>query len=67
MNNNMDIYRNAEGYPDPTARDAITNMDSDYIRFRKLLKDIFEVCEDSGFHLEGRITVMDKKTGKVWK
>lgn len=36
-------------------------------RFQKLLRLIFAICELCGFHLEGRITVRDEKTGRIWK
>ena len=52
---------------DPTAKAGITKADSDYERFTKLLNLIFRLCELSGFHLEGRITVKDLKTGKIWR
>lgn len=64
---NNDIRMNASGYYDPTAYEAIKNADSDSARFHKLLDLIFTICELSGFHLEGRITVRDMKTGKVWR
>lgn len=59
--------RNGSGYIDPTAGAAITNADEEYERFRNLLTLIFKLCELSGFHLEGRITVKDDKTGRVWR
>lgn len=44
----------------------VTNEDGSK-RFQKLLRLIFTICELSGFHLEGRITVRDKNTGRIWK
>ena len=61
------IARNGSGYVDPTAAEAISNADEGYIRFQKLLKLVFALCELSGFHLEGRLTVKDTKTGKMWR
>lgn len=65
-----DIKKNGSGYSDPTAYRAIknfeSNKDSDK-RFQLLLDTIFNLCELSGFHLEERIVVKDKKTGKVWR
>lgn len=52
---------------DPTALKAVKNVDHEYERFRKLLGLIFELCNLSGFTLEGRITLIDKRTGRVWK
>lgn len=66
-----DLKRNGSGYPDPTAYRAIKNVEKvseeDTARFRDLLDVIFTICELSGFHIEDRIVVRDKKTGKVWR
>nr|DAV53807.1 MAG TPA: hypothetical protein [Caudoviricetes sp.] len=63
--------KNAEGYSDPTAYEAIRNVergaDADDDRFHKLLDTIFSICELSGFHVEERIIIKDKKTGKIWR
>lgn len=78
-----DLKRNAEGYPDPTAYLAIKKADRDnaermiteecgispenIARFHELLDAIFDICEQLDFHLEGRIVVKDKRTGKIWR
>ena len=65
-----EIMKNASGYSDPTAYEAIKNADGvDFveIRFRKLLHTIFHLCELAGFRLEGRITLVDRKTGRKWE
>ena len=36
-------------------------------RFDKLLRTIFYICDVAGFRIEGRITFVDKKTGRIWK
>lgn len=64
------LKRNGEGYSDPTAYRAIKNVDdanNANARFHKLLEIIFDACELAGFHLEGRITVRDRRTGKIWR
>ena len=59
---------NGEGYSDYTAFKAIKNIyDEDYKRFKKLLRSIFKLCELSGFKIDSRIIIVDKKTGRVWK
>lgn len=63
---NDDIKHNAEGYEDPTAYEVL-KKDEESTRFYKLLRTIFYICEIAGFHLESRIVVRDKKTGRVWK
>lgn len=62
-----DLRRNAEGYSDPTAHQAIRNMNMEEDRFHKLLDTIFALCELSDFHIEERIVIKDKRTGKVWR
>lgn len=57
---------NASGCKDLTAYKAIENIESEK-RFKKLLAEIFRLCDKAGFHLEGHIVVKDKKTGKVWR
>lgn len=62
------LRKNSEGYSDPTAYHAIKSVDGDDVdRFYKLLDTIFNICELSDFHIEGRIVIKDKKTGKVWR
>lgn len=62
-----DLRRNAEGYFDPTAYEAMRNIERDEDRFHKLLDTIFTLCELSDFHIEERIVIKDKRTGKVWR
>lgn len=47
-----DIRKNASGYSDPTAYQAIKNIENEDDKFHKLLDTIFNICELSGFHLE---------------
>ena len=69
-----DLSRNGSGYFDPTAYKAMKRVEADerkygrdYERFYNLLNTIFYICNLAGFHVEGRIVLTDKKTGKVWK
>ena len=80
MNN---LQTNAEGYPDPTAYYAIKHVEEEgetknmslkksrkkdeEERFCKLLSTIRDICDLSGFSIEGRIVLKDKKTGKTWR
>ena len=52
-----DLRRNAEGYLDPTAYEAMRNIERDEDRFHKLLDTIFTLCELSDFHIEERIVI----------
>lgn len=67
----MDYRRlNASGCKDLTAYEAIKNVDAEQkaeARYKKLLATIFYLCDLAGFHLEERIVLKDKKTGKIWR
>ena len=69
MSRYNDPRRNASGYMDLTAYEAIRNADreADEARFRKLLSTIFYICDLAGFHIESRLEIKDKKTGKIWR
>lgn len=70
MDPKKDPRRNASGYMDLTAYEAIRNVDREAEaekRYKKLLSTIFYICDLAGFHIEGRLTIRDKKTGKIWR
>lgn len=67
MARDEDIRKNASGYSDPTAYQAIKNIEGEDDKFHKLLETIFNLCELSGFHLEERVVLKDKNTGKVYR
>lgn len=61
------MYRNKEGYPDPTAGDAIREADrppEDLTRAIRLMKFAADCL---GFEVVGRITLRDAETGRVWR
>lgn len=64
---NYGLNKNGSGCFDLTACEAISHVDKERERFMKLLDTIFTICELSGYHIENRIIVRDKKTGKVWR
>lgn len=67
---NEDSRRNGSGCIDMTAYEAIKRVDSEAEaeeRFRKLLRHIFYICDLAGFHIEGRLEIRDKRTGKIWR
>lgn len=63
----MSDWRNSEGYFDPTAGRALQNIEEDEQRFKKLLRSIKDICELSDFEIEGRIVLIDKRSGSVWR
>ncbi len=62
-----DLGKNGSGCPDPVACKAIRKVDAERERMMKLLDTIFTICDYAGFHVEGRIELKDKKTGRVWR
>lgn len=59
--------RNASGCLDLTAYEAIKNIEDENDRFNKLLNVIFGICDLAGYHIEERIIIRDKRTGKIWR
>ena len=62
-----DLKRNSEHYSDPTAYTVLKKMDDEEARFHKLLNTIFYLCELAEFHLEERIVLTDRRTGRTWR
>lgn len=67
-------FLNGSGCKDMTAYDAIKNIEreerqkqAEEDRLRKLVMTIFDICDLAGFHVEGRIILKDKRTGKIWR
>ena len=47
--------------------EEMKNMEQEDERFHKLLDTIFALCELSDFHIEERIVIKDKRTGRIWR
>lgn len=62
-----DLKRNSEHYSDPTAYSVMKKMDAEEARFHKLLNTIFYLCDLADFHLEERVVLTDKRTGRTWR
>lgn len=67
MEKDNDLKRNASGCIDTTAYNAIRIADGDVEqqRFNEMLYTIFDICDNYGYKVEGRIVFVDKQTGKV--
>lgn len=61
-----DIRKNGEGYSDPTAYQVL-KREQEEERFKRLMATIFYICENAGFHIEERIVIKDKRTGRIWR
>ena len=61
-----DLKRNASGAYDPTAYHAVKNLEDEHELVMRLIGCLNRVCELSGFYIKGRITLVNKETGRVW-
>lgn len=62
-----DNFRNSEGYSDPTAGMAIKRVDQEYERFRLLVDTLHKITKLAGFHIEEKIVLKDRRTGRIWR
>jgi hypothetical protein len=62
-----DPRKNASGCDDPTAYEAIKNIDEEEESFKKLLRVIRYICGLAGFEIQGRVVFKNKNSGRVWK
>lgn len=62
-----DDSRNGEGYSDPTMEQALQNISRDEARFRKLIQVLTYVCNLAGFDIGGKIVLIDRKNGRIWR
>lgn len=67
MSKGDDLRKNASGYFDPTAYEAIKHVDEEDKRFHELLRTIHYICEMAEFKIDGRIVLKDLKTGRIWR
>lgn len=63
--------KNAEGYTDPTASAAVSQMNREENEVDKRVYDLIKVLKyiirTSGFELVGRIQLKDTKSGREYK
>lgn len=64
-------HRNSEGYSDPTAGEALSNIAQEERKrlaaISALIPIMKQTAELVGFEVVGRIVLMDKETGKKYK
>ena len=58
------MYKNSEGYVDPTAGAAMATELND--RNHRLIQVIRNIVDIAGFEIVGRVTLKHKKSGKVF-
>lgn len=69
------IYRNAEGYNDPTTGEALDNIAREERQresarltvISELIPILKKTAELAGFEVVGRIVLLDKETGKKYR
>lgn len=68
IGNSNDHRRNSYGYADLTAYGLISKESrEEEERFHKLLHALRDICEIAGFEIEGRVVLVDKRTGRIWR
>ena len=60
------MHRNKEGYPDPTAGDAIREADKPPENLSRAIQLMKFAADCLGFDVGERIVLIDKKTGRRW-
>ena len=60
------MHRNKEGYPDPTAGDAIREADRPPENLSRASRLMKFAADCLGFEVGERIVLIDKKTGRRW-
>lgn len=61
------LYKNGEGYPDPTAGDAIRKADRQPEHVEWFIKTVKALASLLGLEFIGRIQVRDKETKKEYR
>lgn len=70
------MYKNAEGYSDPTPGEAMSNIRREQRHqevaerlavISRLIPVMKQTAELAGFEVVGRITLKDKETGKEYR
>lgn len=65
------LRKNAEGYSDPTAGTAMSNIlreeNEQQRRVSSLIKELKSIIDEAGFDLLARIEIRDRKTGREYR
>lgn len=59
----MNDFYNHEGYPDPTAYEALKQAEKRRRKGNFLIQVILFICREAGFKVTSRITLEDMETG----
>lgn len=65
------LYKNSEGYNDPTVGEAMSNIEAEERRVLERISALIPIMKKTaelvGFEVVGRIVLVDKETGKKYK
>ena len=61
------MFKNREGYPGPTAGDAIKEADRPPEAVPWLIKTYHEIAALLGYEIDGTIQIRDRKTKRNWR
>lgn len=61
------MYKNHEGYPDPTQGKAIREADKPPEEVSKAVEYLKGIASLMGYEVSNRIWLKDKKTGREWR
>lgn len=61
-----DLRKNDSGCLDPTAFQAIVNLESEDKKANELFTTILHMCRLAGFDIVGTVILEHKKTKRVW-
>lgn len=68
MTENKNTVETTEEIVQPPVEEAKPDKnDPEYIRVCRLMRAIFTLCDLSGYHVEERITLKSKKSGRIFK
>ena len=60
------IHKNKEGYPDPTAGQAVQEADRQPEKISWYIKTIKDLADIVDLEIIGYVHVRDKKTKRIW-
>lgn len=60
------IHKNKEGYPDPTAGQAVQEADKQPEKISWYIKTIKDLADIVDLEIIGYVHVRDKKTKRIW-
>lgn len=60
------IHKNKEGYPDPTAGQAVQEADKQPEKISWYIKTIKDLADIVDLEIIGYVHVKDKKTKRIW-